>query len=220
MTPKQRREEIINLLSRYYPDPECALIHSNPEELLIATILSAQCTDARVNIVTESLFKKYKSVEDFAKADVKQLEQDVLSTGFYKNKAKNIKSCCIDLVEKFNSKAPKNLEDLISLAGVGRKTANVVLGNAYGIASGVVVDTHVKRLSNRMGFVKESTPEKIELKLNKILDKSMRIVFSHWLILHGRALCKSRKPQCEKCFLGENEGCVFRAMVLKQGTSR
>ncbi|MDB2425978.1 endonuclease III [bacterium] len=203
MTIKQRRAEIIKLLARYYPNPECALIHSNPEELLIATILSAQCTDARVNIVTEKLFKKYKTPEDFAKADLKELEQDVKPTGFYKNKAKNIKSCCQDLVSKFNSKAPKNLEDLVSLAGVGRKTANVVLGNAYGIASGVVVDTHVKRLSNRLGFVKETTPEKIELKLNKLLDKSIWINFSHWLILHGRALCKSRKPQCEKCFLND-----------------
>jgi endonuclease III len=195
----------IKLFKKYYPDAHCALHHSSPEELLVATILSAQCTDERVNIVTKTLFRKYKSMTDFADADLEELEQDVRSTGFYKNKAKNIKAMATIVVKKYKGKVPRELEQLVELPGVGRKTANVVLGNSFQIASGVVVDTHVTRLSNRLGLTKVKVDAvKIEQDLQKLVPKADWIQFSHWLIEHGRQVCKARKPQCEVCFLQEH----------------
>lgn len=196
--------EYIRLFKKYYPDAHCALHHSNPEELLVATILSAQCTDDRVNIVTKTLFKKYPTIKDYAKADIAELEQDIRSTGFYKNKAKSIKAMATIVSEKYKGKVPRTLEELVELPGVGRKTANVVLGNSFGIASGIVVDTHVTRLSNRLGLTKhKSDAVKIEKDLIKIVPEKDWIQFSHWLIVHGRQVCKARKPQCEVCFLQE-----------------
>lgn len=195
---------VLKLLQRYYPDAHCALDHRNAFELLIATILSAQCTDVRVNIVTKALFAKYPSPEKMAKAPVEDLEQLVRSAGFYKNKAKNIKTCSQLLVEKHKGQVPDKMEDLIHLAGVGRKTANVVLGNAFGITSGIVVDTHVARLSYRLAWVKGQDAVAIEKRLCEFVPKNHWIKLSHELIFHGRQICKARKPQCEKCFLSEH----------------
>ena len=196
--------KIIKYFIRYYPNPKCALLHDSPFELLIATILSAQCTDERVNQVTQTLFKKYPNVKSFAEADLKLLEQDIRPTGFYKNKAKNIKLCAQKLLELHDGEVPQTLEELTALAGVGRKTAHVVLGNAFQIPSGVVVDTHVTRLSQRIGFTRAKTAEKIELELNELVPQKHWIEFSHWLITHGRLVCKARKPQCDRCFLDEH----------------
>lgn len=191
----------LNLLKKNYPDAHCALNFSNPFQLLIATILSAQCTDERVNIVTKDLFKKYKKPSELADENVEVIEKYIHSAGFYKNKAKNIKACCQILKEKHNNTVPQTLEELVELPGVGRKTANVVLGNSFGIATGVVVDTHVTRLANRFGWVKIVDAVKIEQKLNAMFDQSEWIMLSHYLIFHGRALCKARSPDCESCFL-------------------
>ena len=190
---------LISILKKHYPNPECALHHNSSHELLIATILSAQCTDERVNQVTPLLFETYPTIKDLAQAPVRKIETLIHSTGFYKNKAKNIKACCQRLIKVYNSEVPQTLEDLTSLAGVGRKTANVVLGNAFGIASGVVVDTHVTRLSYRMGLIQTRNPIIAERKLNELIAKKHWIHFSHWLILHGRQICKARNPQCEIC---------------------
>lgn len=203
-TPKdftQWVRKALRLLDRYYPDVRCELNYSNPEELLVATILSAQCTDKRVNIVTETLFKKYKVPQDLATIELSELEEVIRSTGFYKNKAKNIKSCCQDLVDKYQGKVPADMEKLKALAGVGRKTANVVLGECFNIADGIVVDTHVRRLSQRFQFTQSDNPIIIEKDLQKIISKKNWIQFSHWLIHHGRGICKSQRPRCEKCFL-------------------
>lgn len=191
----------LNLLKKNYPDAHCALHFNNPFQLLIATILSAQCTDERVNIVTKELFKKYKKPSDLADEDVEAIETAIRSTGFYKNKAKNIKGCCQILRDKYDNKVPQTLNELVALPGVGRKTANVVLGNAFGVATGVVVDTHVTRLANRFGWVKIQDAVKIEQKLNVMFDQSEWIMLSHYLISHGRAICKARSPDCESCFL-------------------
>lgn len=199
----QRAKVVIKRLKKYYPDAHCALDHSTPEELLIATILSAQCTDERVNLVTKKLFNKYKTLSDFAHADIAKLEQDVRPTGFYKNKAKNIKACAQKLINDFNEVLPKTIKEMIQLAGVGRKTANVVLGNSFNISSGVVVDTHVRRLSQRLEFTTNNNPVLIEKDLCELIDKKHWIQFSHWLIFHGRQVCKSRKPRCETCFLND-----------------
>ncbi|MFM6926891.1 MAG: endonuclease III [Bdellovibrio sp.] len=193
----------IALFKRYYPDAHCALNHRNPFELLVATVLSAQCTDERVNMVTPALFEKFPTPQAMAKAKISELEALVRSTGFYKNKAKNLKSCAQDLVEKHKGKIPQDLEALVELAGVGRKTANVVLGNAFDIASGVVVDTHVSRLSNRLGWVKTENAVLIEKQLCKEVPQEDWIMLSHYLISHGRAVCKARKPDCAHCFLEE-----------------
>ncbi len=194
--------QTLKKLKKKYPDAHCALHFKNPFELLIATILSAQCTDVRVNIVTAVLFKIYKTPSQLAAADVVAIEKIIHSAGFYKNKAKNIKACCQMLAEKYNDQVPANLEQLVELPGVGRKTANVVLGNAFGIASGVVVDTHVMRLSNRFGWVKNSSDAvKIEAKLNKLCPEKDWVMLSHYLISHGRSLCAARKPNCQDCFL-------------------
>jgi len=194
-----RLKKIIIALDRTYPEAHCELDHGNPLQLLIATILSAQCTDKRVNLVTAELFKKYRSAADFANAPLAQLEQAVRTTGFFRNKARNIKACCAALVEKFGGEVPRTMEELHALAGVGRKTANVVLGNAFGINVGVVVDTHVARLSQRLGLTKQKDPEKIELELMLLVPQRQWTLFSHWLIWHGRRRCAARKPDCENC---------------------
>lgn len=194
-------KRLISLLKKYLPEVECALNYSSPEELLVATILSAQCTDKRVNIVTETLFRKYKVPEDLATIDVKILEAEIRSTGFYKNKAKNIKSCCSDLVDKYNSKVKPDIDVLQGLAGVGRKTANVVIGECYGNAQGIVVDTHVKRVSKRLGLTNSISPVVIEKDLMLTIPKRNWIIFSHWMIHLGRGPCKARKTHCEDCFL-------------------
>jgi endonuclease-3 len=190
---------LLKALKASYPDPACALTHSSPLELIVATILSAQCTDERVNKVTPALFKKYRSAADFAKADPTELETLIRSTGFYRNKAKSIRGMAQRVVEKFEGRIPNTMEDLLELAGVARKTANVVLGVAYGIAEGVVVDTHVTRLSQRLGLSLQKTPEKIEKDLMKVAPPKDWIWLSHALIAHGRRVCKARNPDCPNC---------------------
>lgn len=191
--------EIIKRLKKEYPDAHCALNHTNAFELLIATILSAQCTDVRVNIVTADLFRKFRTPQDFVSVPQEELEQDIRSTGFYRNKAKNIQAACQTILDDFGGEVPQTMDELLTLGGVARKTANVVLGNAFGIASGVVVDTHVKRLSNRLGLTKEQNPVKVEKDLVELVPKKDWVMFSHWLIFHGRQVCKARKPMCEGC---------------------
>jgi endonuclease-3 len=191
---KERTLKICAALQRTYPNAHCELNFSSPLELLIATILSAQCTDKRVNLVTAELFKKYCGAKDFAAAPLAEIEAAVKSTGFFRNKAKNIKACCAALVEKFGGEVPHTMDALHALAGVGRKTANVVLGNAFGINVGVVVDTHVTRLSNRLGLVKGTNAVKLEQELMKLIPQKDWTNFSHWLIWHGRRRCDARKP--------------------------
>lgn len=198
---KKRVDLIIDRLKKMYPEAHCALIHKNPLELLVATILSAQCTDERVNIVTKDLFKKYKTAKAYGNAPIEDLEKMVKSTGFFRNKAKSIKTMANILVEKYKGKVPETMEELHALPGVGRKTANVVLGNAFDIPSGVVVDTHVGRLSRRMDITRQNSPEAVEKELMNLVPKSDWIMFSHWLISHGRSVCKARKPQCVFCDL-------------------
>ena len=196
---KKNTKAILEALEKEYgTDYVCYLNHENALQLLIATMLSAQCTDARVNIVTESLFKKYITAEDFANADLKELEQEIHSTGFYHNKAKNIIACCRQLVEKYDGEVPNDLESLTSLAGVGRKTANVVRGNIFHEPS-VVVDTHVKRISRKLGLTKEEDPEKIEYDLMKVLPKEQWILYNIQIITHGRTICKAQNPNCAIC---------------------
>ncbi|HET7623644.1 MAG TPA: endonuclease III [Verrucomicrobiae bacterium] len=194
-----RVKKIIAALRKAYPDAHCELNFANPLELLIATILSAQCTDKRVNIVTTDLFKKYRSAEDFANANLSELEQDIKTTGFYRNKAKNIQACCRSLIEKHGGEVPKTMEQLIDLGGVGRKTANVVLGNAFGINIGIAVDTHVARLSQRLGLTIETDPVKIERGLMEIVPREQWALFTHLLIWHGRRRCFARNPDCANC---------------------
>jgi endonuclease III len=194
-----RTRKLIAGLQTAYPTAHCELNFSNPLELLIATILSAQCTDKRVNIVTETLFKKYRTAAAFAEADVAELEQAVKTAGFYRNKAKSIKSAARSIVEKHAGNVPRTMEELIELGGVGRKTANVVLGNAFNINVGVVVDTHVARLSFRLGLTGETDPVKIELALVKLVPQEQWTLFSHLLIWHGRRRCFARNPDCEDC---------------------
>jgi endonuclease-3 len=194
-----RLEKIIAGFQRTYPDAHCELTYTDPLQLLIATILSAQCTDKRVNIVTKDLFKKYRSVADFADASIAELEQAIRTTGFFRNKARNIQNCCRKLVEQHGGRVPRTMEELIQLGGVGRKTANVVLGNAFKVVVGVIVDTHAMRLSHRLGLTKEKTPEKIERDLMKLLPRSHWLLFSHWLVWHGRRRCYARKPDCANC---------------------
>jgi endonuclease-3 len=199
--PSERIDEIIRLLHLEYPNACCELNHETPFELLVATILSAQCTDVRVNQVTPELFAKYPSPVDFAAADRTELEEAVRSTGFYRNKAKNIQEACTRIVHEYQGEVPANMEDLLTLAGVARKTANVVLGTAYGIADGIVVDTHVKRLSNLLGLTSNQDPKKIERDLLAIVPQSEWIDFSHLLIFHGRRVCIARRPACGDCVL-------------------
>jgi len=202
MFPEQERtRKIISRLKKEYPDAHCALNHANAFELLVATILSAQCTDVRVNIVTETLFRKYRQPQDYLNVLPEELEQDIRSTGFYRNKAKSIQGACEKIIANFSGEIPRTMEEILTLNGVARKTANVVLGNAFGIASGVVVDTHVSRLSKRLGLTENSLPEKIETDLQNLVPKNNWIMFPHWLIWHGRKICQARKPKCGECVL-------------------
>jgi endonuclease-3 len=194
-----RLKKIIAGFRKTYPEAHCELTYTYPLQLLIATILSAQCTDKRVNIVTKDLFKKYRSAADFADAPTGELEEVIKSTGFFRNKARNIQNCCRKLVELHGGEVPRTMEELIQLGGVGRKTANVVLGNAFNVVVGVIVDTHAMRLSHRLGLTKEKTPEKIELALMKLLPEKYWLLFSHWLVWHGRRRCYARKPDCANC---------------------
>jgi len=198
-TEKQKKvRDIIKILGKEYPAARTALRFSSPLELLVATVLSAQCTDERVNKVTEVLFRKYRSAQDYAQANVKDLEQDVRPTGFFRNKAKTIKTLCSNLVERFHGEVPARLEDLVSMPGIGRKTANLVLGEAFGIP-GIVVDTHVLRLAGRIGLSEQTDPVKAEFDLMKVVPKKHWTGFSNLLILHGRAVCTARNPRHEKC---------------------
>jgi endonuclease-3 len=200
---KQRTLKIIRRLKTEYPEARCSLNHSNPLELLVATILSAQCTDERVNIVTADLFRKYRRSEDYYRVEQTELEQDIRSTGFYRNKAKAIQGACRLISEQYQGRVPENIDDLLLLPGVARKTANVVLGNAFNITSGIVVDTHVLRLSERLGLSAEKQPEKIERDLMELVPRSDWIIFSHLLIAHGRKVCKARTPLCAECVVEE-----------------
>lgn len=200
---KRRAARIVRRLKAEYPDAVCALNYRTPLQLLVATILSAQCTDTRVNIVTKDLFKKYADAPAFAAAKLPQLERAIQSTGFFRNKAKNIKACCGELVENHGGQLPRDLDSMVKLAGVGRKTANVVLGTAFGIPSGVVVDTHVGRLSKRLGLTAHSDPVKIERDLMDQLPRREWIEFSHRMIQHGRRVCMARKPKCDVCTLAD-----------------
>jgi endonuclease-3 len=198
---KARTRKIIRLLKKTYPDAKCSLNHSNAFELLIATILSAQCTDARVNIVTQDLFRKYRKPEDYLKVSEKELQRDIRTTGFFRNKTKSIQGTAKVLTEQYSGKVPDTIEELLELPGVARKTANVVLGNAFGISSGVVVDTHVTRLSRRLGLTQQKTAEKIETDQIVLVPKKDWVIFSHLLIAHGRAICKARNPLCDQCII-------------------
>ena len=209
LEPKQRATKIIELLEKQYPNAKTALNYSNPLEILVATMLSAQTTDERVNIVTQNLFKKYRTPQDYANADIKELEQDIRSTGFYHNKARNLKKCCLLLVEKYHSQVPKTMEELLELAGVARKTANIVLYNAYGIISGIAVDTHVRRVSQRLGLTEHDDPAKIEQDLMQITPKDKWMKLTDLLIFHGRQVCIARKPKCEICVLNKICPCAF-----------
>lgn len=203
MTSKTKLKKIIELLKREYPKATTALKHADPLELLIATILSAQCTDKRVNMVTKGLFKKYKTARDYAKADIKRFEQEIRSTGFYHNKAKNIIGAARMILKDFDGKVPDSMEELIRLPGVARKTANIVLGHGFGKTEGIAVDTHVRRLSRRLALTKNDDPVKIEIDLMKITGQKCWILLSDLLIAHGRAICVAVKPKCFECVLGK-----------------
>jgi len=196
---KTRTRDVIRRLKRAYPDAKCSLNHSNPFELLVATILSAQCTDERVNIVTADLFRKYRKPEDYLKVSPRELEKDIQSTGFFRNKTKSIQGTSKMLTEQYGGVVPKTMEELLELPGVARKTANVVLGNAFEIKAGVVVDTHVTRLSHRLAFTQQKTAEKIEQDLIQIVPKKDWVIFPHLIIAHGRKICKARTPLCAEC---------------------
>ena len=200
-TNPQRVQAILQKLDETYPNVTCALIHQNPFQLLISTILSAQCTDETVNRVTKTLFEKYRTPKDFAHANPAELEQDIRPTGFFRNKTKSIMGAGKKIAEEFGGEVPRTMDELLTLPGVARKTANVVLGTAYGIAVGVVVDTHVTRLSNRLDLSRNSDPKKIELDLMKVVPPEKWVLFSHQLIWHGRKICQARKPKCVECNL-------------------
>lgn len=205
---KERVAEILRRLDEMYPAAECALIHSSPWELLVATILSAQCTDKRVNEVTPALFRKYPTPQDFAAVRPEVLANDIRSTGFFNNKSKSIVGAAKRVISEFGGVVPRTMEEMLTIPGAARKTANVVLGSAYGIASGVVVDTHVQRVSGRLDLTKHTDPVKIEQDLMKIVPENKWILFSHQIILHGRALCQARSPKCPECKL--NSICYAR----------
>lgn len=196
---KRYAAKVVRLLRREYPDAKCSLDFKNPLQLLVATVLSAQCTDARVNLVTKDLFRKYRSAADYAAAALPEFEKDIQSTGFFRNKAKNIKACCQVLVDSYQGKVPEDLERLVQLPGIGRKTANVILGTAFSIATGIAVDTHVGRLSRRLGLSAEKDPGKVEKDLMVVLPKKEWVAFSHRMIQHGRRCCVARKPKCDEC---------------------
>jgi endonuclease-3 len=207
---QKKVKEIIKILSKEIPDSRIALKFSSPFELLIATILSAQCTDVKVNQVTADLFKRYRSVRDYVNLNLTKLEEEIRPTGFYKNKAKAIQKCCKELVARFGGEVPKTLEELVTLPGVGRKTANVILGNVYGIP-GIVVDTHVHRVSQRIGLTKNDDPVKIEFDLMEIVPKEEWTHFSNLLIWHGRKTCVAKKPLCEQCSI--RKGCDYGSKI-------
>jgi endonuclease-3 len=209
LEPEARVLKVIELLEKEHSDAKIALHYSNPLELLIATILSAQATDQQINVVTEALFKKYKKAEEYANADLKELEQDIRSSGFYRNKARNIKKCCQMLVEKYNSQVPRTMEELLELPGVARKTANIVLSNAYGVVEGIAVDTHVRRLAQRLGLTENDDAAKIELDLMKIVPKPKWMRITDLLIFHGRRVCTAKKPNCAGCVLNKICPCAF-----------
>ena len=196
---KRYAAQVVRRLRRQYPDATCSLDFRTPLELLVATILSAQCTDDRVNRVTERLFRRYRSADHYASASLEELERDIQSTGFFRNKARNIRDCCRGLVERYDGKVPKQIEKLTELPGIGRKTANVVLGTAFGIASGVVVDTHVGRISRRLGLSRQKSAEKVERDLMELIPEREWIVLSHRMIRHGRRFCTARRPRCDDC---------------------
>ncbi|MDA2933759.1 endonuclease III [Acidobacteria bacterium AH-259-D05] len=204
---QQRIAEICRRLDDQYPDVTCALHHQNPYQLLVATVLSAQCTDERVNMVTPALFERYPSPAALAQADTEELQRLIHSTGFFRNKAKNLKEAAQKMVDSFKGRVPESMEELLSLPGVARKTANVVLGTAFGISNGVVVDTHVKRLSNRLGLTEQNDPNRIEKDLMRKIPRSRWIYFSHQLIHHGRRVCNARTPKCGECVL--NDVCPY-----------
>ena len=205
-----RALKVIELLKKEYPNAKISLNYSNPLELLVATMLSAQCTDKRVNQVTEFLFKKYRTAKDYAVADLEELERDIKSTGFYHAKARNIKNACTMLVEKFHSEVPNKMSDLTLLPGVARKTANIVLSNAFNIIEGIAVDTHVRRISERLGLTENEDPEKIEQDLIRIIPRKEWPQFTNLLIEHGRRICQARKPLCAKCLLNSICPCAFK----------
>ncbi len=199
---KERAKKIISILKKEYPEAKTKLIFKNPFQLLISTILSAQCTDDRVNEVTKELYKKYKTPEDFANAKIEELEKEIFSTGFYKEKAKKIKACSKSIIEKFQGNIPDNIDDLVKLEGVGRKTANVILGSAFGKPA-IPVDTHVKRLSNLLKLAESSNPDKIEFELMYIIDKKNWTLFADLLMAHGRKICNAKKPKCNECTISD-----------------
>ncbi len=200
---RARAGKIIAILKKTYPDAKCSLTYMTPHQLLVATILSAQCTDERVNMVTPRLFKKYRSVADFAGANMKELEDDIRSTGFFHNKARAIIGSAQIILDKYNGQMPRTLGEMVALPGVGRKTGSAVLGEAFGIAEGIVVDTHVRRISNKLGFTKQSDPIKIERDLMEIIPHDDWIKFTHLMIDHGRAICIARRPNCKFCPLAK-----------------
>jgi endonuclease-3 len=219
---RQRAVSINDALRPLYPETVTALAHESPLQLLIATILSAQCTDARVNLVTPALFARFRTARDFAECDSRELESLIKSTGFYKNKAKNIRACCAAILDRFGGEVPNTLEDLVSLPGVGRKTANVVLGDAFG-TPGITVDTHVGRLSRRLGLTRQTDPVKVEFALMELIPQPEWTAFSHRLILHGRQVCFARKPQCGTCQLAglcPKIGVKVRKSGSPKGTAR
>jgi endonuclease-3 len=215
---KQRVEAILPILKLTYPNAKCSLNFKTPLQLLIATILSAQCTDDRVNIVTKDLFKKFKSAADLAKVPVEELERDIQSTGFYRNKAKSLKGMAQALIDQHDGQVPKTMEELTLLAGVGRKTANVVLGNAFGIDVGIVVDTHVTRLSQRLELTRHTDAVKIEQDLLPLVPKQDWTLWSHLMISHGRAICQARKPNCALCPILAH--CPSGPALIERGTAR
>ena len=198
MTKKERVSLLLTLMNKAYPDVKCSLNYSNPLEMLIATQLSAQCTDARVNIVTEKLFERYRTAEDYANADINELQDYIRSAGFYKNKSKNIIQCCRRIIDVYGGQVPDTMEDLLTLAGTGRKTANLVLGDIFGQPA-VVVDTHCIRLANRIGITKNTDPVKIEFELKKIIPPEHQLKLCHQFVYHGRAVCSARSPKCGDC---------------------
>jgi endonuclease-3 len=209
LEPKQRVQKIIELLSQLYPTAKTALNYTNPLELLIATMLSAQTTDAQVNKVTQTLFRKYRSAKDYAEAPIIQIEEDIHSTGFYHNKARNLKACAQMLIDKFHGEVPKTMEELIELPGVARKTANIVLYFAYGVTAGVAVDTHVMRLSQRLGLTEQKDQNRIERDLMALLPKEQWMPLTDLLIYHGRQVCIAKKPRCDACVLNKFCPCAF-----------
>ena len=208
----ERAKKLLAILRKTHPDAKIALKFSNPLELFIATVLSAQCTEVRVNIVSKNLFKKYRKAADYVKVEPAELEEDIRTTGFFRNKTKNIQAACKDIVEKFGGKISKTMEDLTSLAGVGRKTANVILGNAFGVP-GITTDTHVIRLSRLMGLSKNTDPVKLEQDLMELIPKKDWTMFSHYMIFHGRRICSARKPDCANCPV--RAYCAYRRLAIE-----